>query len=162
MLDCCDCDAKLGGFCSVTPRMMELPRYDSDGAPAGVNDAAEDGGGGPAGVVEGLAPKLKPPRCGVFSGVEGAELPGPPGLESGTMNLLAMVVILVVGVGAACSLGKGETLGWAVAQRKSAPWSGAVGKHPKEWHIRGSDSQRLRVLQILNSDKVRCCCNSGG
>lgn len=62
--------------------------YDAVGAPAGVNDAADDGGG-PAGVVEGLsAKKEKPvPRDGFRSGVEG--LPG--GLESGTMNLKAMM-----------------------------------------------------------------------
>ena len=42
----------------VMPRMMELPRYESDGAPAGVK-LPTDEGGGPAGVVEGSFPKAK-------------------------------------------------------------------------------------------------------
>lgn len=55
-----------------------------------MNEAADEGGG-PAGVVEGLSAKKEkpePPGRDVFrSGVEG--LPG--GLESGTMNLKAMM-----------------------------------------------------------------------
>lgn len=60
---------------------MELPRYDSDGAPAGVKEACEDGGG-PAGVVEGQSPRNEKdiPFLDFLSGVDGA------GLESGTMN----------------------------------------------------------------------------
>jgi hypothetical protein len=58
--------------------------YESDGAPAGVKEAAEDGGG-PAGVVEGLsARKEKPVPRPFLSGVDGAGLAG--GLESGTMK----------------------------------------------------------------------------
>lgn len=67
---------------------MELPKNELVGAPAGVNDAADDGGG-PAGVVEGLSPRKEKPvsRPEFLSGVAG--LPG--GLESsGTMNLYAM------------------------------------------------------------------------
>lgn len=63
-------------FWSLTPRIMELPRYESEGAPAGVKEAAEDGGGGPAGVVEGLSPNIglpEPNRC-PLSGVEGGRL----------------------------------------------------------------------------------------
>lgn len=54
---------------------MELPRYEAEGAPAGVKLAAEEGGGGPAGVVEGLSPKklIELPRE-LRSGVEGGEL----------------------------------------------------------------------------------------
>lgn len=64
-----------GGFESVTPRMMELPRYEADGAPAGVKLAAEDGGGGPAGVVDGLLANMSNERpCELRSGVDGAEL----------------------------------------------------------------------------------------
>lgn len=64
---------------------MELPRYESEGAPAGVKDAADEGGGGPAGVVDGLLSPRKIPRTwGVLAGVEGSGLPG--GLES-TINL---------------------------------------------------------------------------
>lgn len=60
---------------------MELPRYDSDGAPAGVKEAWEDGGG-PAGVVDGLSPRKAKDVDGPESlpGVDGA------GLESGTTN----------------------------------------------------------------------------
>lgn len=75
---------KLRGFVSVIPRMKELPMYESDGAPAGVNEAAEDGGG-PAGVVEGLSARNeKPVPRPLLSGVDGAGLAG--GLESGTMK----------------------------------------------------------------------------
>ena len=71
---------------------MELPRNEAVGAPAGVNDAAEEGGG-PAGVVEGLSPRNeKPePRGWFLSGVEGLGLAG--GLESGTTNRYAMMGI---------------------------------------------------------------------
>lgn len=71
------CVVKLGGggFVSVTPRMMELPRYEAEGAPAGVKLAAEDGGGGPAGVVDGLLANMSNERpWELRSGVEGAEL----------------------------------------------------------------------------------------
>lgn len=52
---------------------------------------ATDEGGGPAGVVVGLLPiNEKPcPLPDDFSGVEGAGLPC--GLESGTINLCAML-----------------------------------------------------------------------
>lgn len=64
--------------------------YEADGAPAGVKEAAEDGGGGPAGVVEGLSARNeKPVPRPNLSGVDGAGLPG--GLESGTMNREAMM-----------------------------------------------------------------------
>jgi hypothetical protein len=55
--------------------MMELPRYEADGAPAGVKLAAEDGGGGPAGVVDGLVANMSNDRSWELrSGVDGAEL----------------------------------------------------------------------------------------
>jgi len=38
------------------PRMIELPIKESEGAPAGVKLLADDGGGGPAGVVDGFSP----------------------------------------------------------------------------------------------------------
>ena len=49
--------------------------YEAEGAPAGVKVAAEDGGG-PAGVVEGLLPKLKRPDADrePRSGVDGGSL----------------------------------------------------------------------------------------
>lgn len=72
------------GFDPVTPRMMELPRYEAEGAPIGVKLAADDGGGGPAGVVEGLVANISNDRLELRSGVEGGEL-------SGTANRLAMV-----------------------------------------------------------------------
>ena len=55
---------------------MELPRYESEGAPTGVKEAADDGGGGPAGVVDGLSPKgyLPDPKRWLLSGVEGGRL----------------------------------------------------------------------------------------
>jgi hypothetical protein len=57
----------------VTPRIKELPRYEADGAPAGVKLAAEEGGGGPAGVVDTwLAANMsnEPLRSGVEGGEE--------------------------------------------------------------------------------------------
>jgi hypothetical protein len=78
---------KFGGFVSVTPRIMELPRYEADGAPAGVKLAAEEGGGASAGVVDGLAPKkLTDPPRELREGVEGGEL------SLGTSNRLDMFV----------------------------------------------------------------------
>ena len=46
---------------------MELPRKEAEGAPAGVKDATDDGGG-PAGVVD------RSPRSECLVGVEGMEL----------------------------------------------------------------------------------------
>lgn len=54
---------KFGVGCPAILRIMELPRYESEGAPAGVKDATEDGGGGPAGVVDGRSPKVGSPEC---------------------------------------------------------------------------------------------------
>jgi len=65
---------------------MELPRYDADGAPAGVNDCEADGGG-PAGVVEGSFPNANRsllPREFLF-GVKGTLL-----VESSKLNRPAM------------------------------------------------------------------------
>lgn len=53
--------------------IIELPRKDDGGSPAGVNEP-EDDGGGPAGVVEGFeAPKENKllPLLDFFSGVAG-------------------------------------------------------------------------------------------
>lgn len=61
---------------------------ESDGAPAGVKVAADDGGG-PAGVVEGYSPMKEKPLSDLLSGVDGA------GLESGTMKRCAMVKVLI-------------------------------------------------------------------
>ena len=88
MEEFCDCDPKVDCLFGPTPRMIELPRYDSEGAPAGVKDAAEDGGGGTAGVVVGCSPSPEKLKLGL-PGVEGAGLDG--GLESGTTNRCAMV-----------------------------------------------------------------------
>lgn len=71
------------------PRMIELPKYDSDGAPAGVKDPAEDGGGGIPDVAPVFSPSPEKLKAPGFAGVEGAGLAG--GLESGTTNLCAMV-----------------------------------------------------------------------
>jgi len=91
------CAAKLGGagFVSVTPRMMELPRYEADGAPAGVKLAAEDGGGGPAGVVDGLLANISKERSWELrSGVDGAEL----SLGTSKRNDMLCCVVLEGGV----------------------------------------------------------------
>ena len=65
--------AKVRGFEAVVPRPIELPRYEAEGAPAGVKLPAEDGGG-PAGVVEGSLPRNGFDRPREFlSGVEGGE-----------------------------------------------------------------------------------------
>jgi hypothetical protein len=63
--------------------------YETDGAPAGVVEATEDGGGGPPGVVEGWSGRNEKsvPRPN-FAGVAGAGLLG--GLLS-TINLEAMM-----------------------------------------------------------------------
>lgn len=67
---------------------MELPKYDSEGAPAGVNEAADEGGGGgPAGVVDGC-PSMKR-----LLGVAGALLSG---LLSGTRNRCDMAAVLLL------------------------------------------------------------------
>jgi hypothetical protein len=63
---------------------MELPRYEAEGAPMGVKLGADEGGGGPAGVVDGLVANISNDRLELRSGVEGGEL-------SGTANRLAMV-----------------------------------------------------------------------
>lgn len=55
---------------------MELPRYEAVGAPTGVKLAADDGGGGPAGVVDGLVANMSKDRVELRSGVEGGELSG--------------------------------------------------------------------------------------
>jgi hypothetical protein len=74
----------------VTLRITELDKKVSDGAPAGVKEAAEDGGG-PAGVVEGSFPKSEfPPPLEFLFGVRGAGL-DPAGLES-IANLCAIVI----------------------------------------------------------------------
>jgi hypothetical protein len=52
---------KLRGLVSVIPCNKELPMYETEGAPAGVKEAAEDGGGGPAGVVEGFSARKEKP-----------------------------------------------------------------------------------------------------
>ena len=62
------------------PRIMELPRNDGEGAPAGVNEWLEEGGG-PAGVVDGSVPKLNLPLPRGFSGVEKSD--GRPKEENG-------------------------------------------------------------------------------
>lgn len=49
-------------------RIWELPNMDEGGCPRGVKECAEDGGGGPAGVVEGLDARLL--RPGVEGGLE--------------------------------------------------------------------------------------------
>lgn len=78
---------RLGGLVSDAPRMMELSRNEVVGAPAGVKLAAEDGGGGPAGVVDGLsANMLNEALRELRSGVEGAEL------SLGTSNWYDMAV----------------------------------------------------------------------
>lgn len=67
---------------------MELPKHDSEGAPAGVNDATDDPGGA-AGVVDGLSPIKEyviPSSAARLPGVDGA------GLESGTMNRDAILL----------------------------------------------------------------------
>jgi hypothetical protein len=51
---------KLRGLVSVIPCIMELPKNEAVGAPAGVKEATEEGGG-PAGVVEGLSPRKENP-----------------------------------------------------------------------------------------------------
>ena len=68
------------------PRIIELERKASDGAPAGVHEAFV--GGGPAGVVVGSSPGAKKLRE-FFFGVKGSGLEG-GGLESGTANRKAM------------------------------------------------------------------------
>lgn len=55
---------------------MELCKNEGDGSPAGVNDAVDEGGGGPMGVVDGWsAEKPKPDEAfrEPLSGVEGDE-----------------------------------------------------------------------------------------
>ncbi len=61
------------GFIEFVAPIIELPRNDEGGGPAGVKEPAEDGGG-PAGVVEGFeAPKAKTllPLFDLRSGVDG-------------------------------------------------------------------------------------------
>jgi hypothetical protein len=71
---------------------------------------ATDEGGGPAGVVVGLLPINEKPWLlpDDFSGVEGAGLPC--GLESGTMNLCAMLDVIdaLVPRGAQKNVGRRE------------------------------------------------------
>lgn len=55
------CLGSVACLIGLEPPKIELLRYDGEGFPAGVNDPADDGGGGPAGVVDGSkAPKSKP------------------------------------------------------------------------------------------------------
>lgn len=65
--DCCENDRGFKG-----ESIIELPKADDGGGPAGVNDPVDDGGG-PAGVVEGFAPNEKA-LVDFLSGVEGAGL----------------------------------------------------------------------------------------
>ncbi len=65
---------------------MELPRYDAEGAPAGVKLAA-DHGGGPAGVVDGTMDRE------LRSGVDGDEL------SLGASNRFGILVRCAVGTG---------------------------------------------------------------
>lgn len=58
--DCCEL---------VMPRIMELPRKEGDGAPAGVKECEAEGGGA-AGVVVGSVPKANLPAREGLSGVE--------------------------------------------------------------------------------------------
>jgi hypothetical protein len=61
------------GFIGLPVPIIELPRKNEGGGPAGVNDPVEEGGG-PAGVVEGFdAPneKLLLPLFDLLSGVAG-------------------------------------------------------------------------------------------
>lgn len=81
---------KLGALGLLAPVMapMELWRNEGDGSPMGVKEGAEDGGGGPAGVVDGWSPKAKgeppPPPLPAprrfCCGVAGE-------LDSGTLNM---------------------------------------------------------------------------
>ena len=67
---CCENES---GFKGLAVPIIELPRNDDGGGPAGVNDPDEEGGG-PAGVVEGFeAPNEKRffPLLDLWAGVEG-------------------------------------------------------------------------------------------
>lgn len=69
------CWEKDKGFMRFVVLNAELPNVEG-GAPAGVKDLAEDGGG-PAGVVEGFEAaneKMLPPWPGRLSGVDGVGL----------------------------------------------------------------------------------------
>jgi hypothetical protein len=81
----------------VTPRIMELPRYDAEGAPAGVKLPVDEGGGSPPGVVEEVAAPSKQKRLPRPPAPPPKRPPGVAGDEksssssSGTENLLGMV-----------------------------------------------------------------------
>jgi hypothetical protein len=73
LADCPKVDSEKLRF-EIDP-ILELPKVDEFWIPCGLKEAAEEeGGGGPAGVVDGLLKRLRD-----LSGVEG-------GVESGTVN----------------------------------------------------------------------------